>query len=66
MHCSKSTIYSVAPMKEQLVVAVTKRFFRLSTTRIEESISGIHSGRLPDDTGLEADQAFSALGERLL
>ncbi|WP_164514354.1 MULTISPECIES: hypothetical protein [Brevibacterium] len=53
-------------MKEQLVVAVTKRFFRLSTTRIEESISGIHSGRLPDDTGLEADQAFSALGERLL
>lgn len=66
MHCSKSTIYSVAPAKEQLVVAVIKRFFRLATTRIEESISGIHFGRLPEDTGLEAGQAFLELGESLL
>lgn len=56
LHCSKSTIYSVAPTKEQLVVAVTKRFFRLATTRIEESISGI------DDPGLRISAYLKGVG----
>src|SRR5690606_13540721 len=56
LHCSKSTIYSVAPTKEQLVVAVTKRFFRLATTRIEESIAGI------DDPGLRISAYLKGVG----
>src|SRR5947209_7065132 len=38
LHCSKSTLYSLASSKEALVVRVTKRFFAVSTDTIEESI----------------------------
>jgi AcrR family transcriptional regulator len=37
LHCSKSTLYSVAGTKQDLVRSVVKRFFELATARIEES-----------------------------
>src|SRR4051794_24593392 len=36
LHCSKSTLYGLAASKEQLVVAVVKRFFQRATTAVEE------------------------------
>ena len=36
LHCSKSPLYGLAASKEQLVVAVVKRFFRRATTAVEE------------------------------
>ena len=36
LRCSKSTLYGLAASKEQLVVAVVKRFFQRATTAVEE------------------------------
>lgn len=36
LHCSKSTLYGLAASKEQLVVAVVKRFFQRATVAVEE------------------------------
>ncbi|CUR56701.1 TetR family transcriptional regulator [metagenome] len=38
LRCSKSTLYSIAPSKEQLVVAITKGFFREAAVSIENAI----------------------------
>ncbi|MBT2266075.1 TetR/AcrR family transcriptional regulator [Rhodococcus erythropolis] len=38
LHCSRSTLYSVAPTKEQLVLLATKAFFRSSAEAIERSV----------------------------
>jgi len=35
LHCSKSTLYAVAGSKEQLVVAVVRRFFARATQAVE-------------------------------
>lgn len=35
LHCSKSTVYSIAPSKEQIVTAVVRSFFRRATERVE-------------------------------
>jgi AcrR family transcriptional regulator len=35
LQCSKSTLYVVAPSKEQLITAVVRAFFRRATERIE-------------------------------
>lgn len=35
LRCSKSTLYLIAPSKEQIVVAVVRAFFRRSTERVE-------------------------------
>jgi AcrR family transcriptional regulator len=35
LHCSKSTLYALAPSKEQLIVTVVRRFFRRATERVE-------------------------------
>jgi AcrR family transcriptional regulator len=35
LQCSKSTLYGVAPSKEQLITAVVRAFFRGATERIE-------------------------------
>lgn len=37
---SKSTLYSVAGSKEQIIVAVSRAFFRRATARIEERLQG--------------------------
>lgn len=35
LHCSRSTLYAIAPSKEQLISAVVRRFFRRATGRVE-------------------------------
>lgn len=35
LHCSKSTLYALAPSKEQLIVTVVRHFFRRATDRVE-------------------------------
>lgn len=39
LHCSRATLYSVAPTKEQMVVLATKRFFGTSAEVIEQRVS---------------------------
>ncbi|MBC2864983.1 TetR/AcrR family transcriptional regulator [Streptomyces mexicanus] len=39
LQCSKSTLYVVAPSKEQLIVAVVRAFFREATDRVEERVT---------------------------
>ncbi|SNT37060.1 TetR/AcrR family transcriptional regulator [Rhodococcoides kyotonense] len=39
LHCSRATLYSVAPTKEQLVVLATKQFFGASAERIEATVA---------------------------
>ncbi|MET7540315.1 TetR/AcrR family transcriptional regulator [Streptomyces sp. NPDC005507] len=38
LECSKATLYSLASTKEQLVLAVTRAFFRDATAEIEQAI----------------------------
>jgi AcrR family transcriptional regulator len=37
--CSKSTLYAVAPSKEQLITAVVRAFFRAATERVEARLA---------------------------
>jgi AcrR family transcriptional regulator len=39
LRCSKVTLYSVAPTKEQLVILATKQFFGSSAKRIEARVA---------------------------
>jgi AcrR family transcriptional regulator len=39
LRCSKSTLYLVAPSKEQIVVAVVRAYFRRAADRIEERVA---------------------------
>lgn len=43
LHCSKSTLYALAPSKEQLIVTVVRRFFRRATERVEASLDAAAS-----------------------
>ena len=45
VHCSKSTLYGVAPSRDQLVVAVVKHFFRHAAARIEARVAEITDPR---------------------
>src|SRR3954451_17121491 len=45
LHCSKATLYSVASSKEQLVIALTKRFFRQATEEIETAVAAVAAPR---------------------
>lgn len=38
LRCSRSTLYAVAPSKEQLVLAAVRHFFRRATERIEPAV----------------------------
>jgi AcrR family transcriptional regulator len=40
LQCSKSTLYAVAPSKEQLISAVIRAFFRRSAERVEARLAG--------------------------
>lgn len=40
LHCSKSTLYTLAGSKEQLAVRVVGHFFKTSTAGIEHAVSG--------------------------
>ena len=39
LQCSKSTLYAVAPSKEQLIAAVVRSFFRGATDRVERTLA---------------------------
>ena len=39
LRCSKSTLYVVAPSKEQLITTVTREFFRRSTEQVEQRLA---------------------------
>lgn len=41
MRCSKTTLYSLAASKQELVVEVVKEYFRNSVPRVEESVAGV-------------------------
>ncbi|PRX50196.1 TetR family transcriptional regulator [Prauserella shujinwangii] len=45
MHCSKTTLYALAPSKEQLAVEVVGRFFKGAARRIERRIEGVDDAR---------------------
>lgn len=45
LHCSKSTLYAIAPSKEQLVAAVVRAFFRRSTDRVEARVAAVEGGQ---------------------
>lgn len=38
LNCSKSTLYALAPSKEQLFVSVVRTFFRRATERVEDAV----------------------------
>ncbi|WP_253777996.1 TetR/AcrR family transcriptional regulator [Goodfellowiella coeruleoviolacea] len=41
LHCSKSTLYALAPSKEQLAVRVVAHYFKGATERIEQRIASV-------------------------
>jgi AcrR family transcriptional regulator len=45
LHCSKSTLYTLAPSKEQLVQAATVHFFRTCTETVEAQVSTASGAR---------------------
>jgi AcrR family transcriptional regulator len=45
LHCSKSTLYSLATSKEQLVRSATVHFFRRATEDVEARIEGVSGAR---------------------
>lgn len=38
LSCSKSTLYAIAPSKEQLIVSAVRTFFRRATERVEAAV----------------------------
>ncbi|MDO9398707.1 MAG: TetR/AcrR family transcriptional regulator [Herbiconiux sp.] len=42
LKCSKSTLYALAPSREQLVAVVVREFFRRSTDRVELELASQH------------------------
>ncbi|MCF3941009.1 TetR/AcrR family transcriptional regulator [Gordonia sp. Z-3] len=45
LRCSKSTLYTLAGSKEQLVVATVTQFFRTATTQVESAVAGAVTAR---------------------
>lgn len=45
LRCSKSTLYALAPSKEQLALKVVARFFQVATERIEKRVAGAADAR---------------------
>ncbi|HKS45229.1 MAG TPA: TetR/AcrR family transcriptional regulator [Amycolatopsis sp.] len=45
MRCSKSTLYALAPSKEQLAVRVVARFFKGAAELLEQRIAGLTDAR---------------------
>lgn len=44
-HCSKSTLYALAPSKEQLAVRIVTRFFKGAAEMLEQRIAGLTDAR---------------------
>jgi AcrR family transcriptional regulator len=45
LRCSKSTLYALAPSKEQLAVKVVGQFFKGATEQVERRVEGIEDAR---------------------
>lgn len=45
LRCSKSTLYTLAGSKEQLVRAATVQFFRQATDQVEQLVAGVDGAR---------------------
>lgn len=45
MHCSKSTLYALAPSKEQLAVRVVAHFFKGAAEVMEKRVAGLDDAR---------------------
>ncbi|OLR89893.1 TetR/AcrR family transcriptional regulator [Actinokineospora bangkokensis] len=45
LRCSKSTLYALAPSKEQLALKVVGQFFRVATERVEKDVAGAGDAR---------------------
>lgn len=54
LQCSKSTLYTVAPSKEQLITAVVREFFRSSTEQVEARLAAETDPALRIRTYLDA------------
>lgn len=59
LHCSKSTLYGVAASKEQLVVAVVRRFFAQATAAVESRAA------VPTDHRERIEAYLMAVSEQL-
>jgi AcrR family transcriptional regulator len=44
LHCSKTTLYNIAPSKEQLIVAVVREYFRRATGHVETQLDPTSTG----------------------
>ncbi|OXM61238.1 MULTISPECIES: TetR/AcrR family transcriptional regulator [Amycolatopsis] len=44
-HCSKSTLYALAPSKEQLAVRVVQHYFKSAAGELDERIAGVEDAR---------------------
>ncbi len=60
LRCSKSTLYVVAPSKEQLITTVTREFFRRSTEQVEQRLAAEPDPRRRIRTYLDASASASA------
>ena len=66
LHCSKATLYALAPSKEQLAVTVLRHYFAGAAARVEASIAGVDDvreriGRYLASVGTEMRLASSEL-----
>ncbi|MET0928393.1 MAG: TetR/AcrR family transcriptional regulator [Aeromicrobium sp.] len=51
LNCSKSTLYAIAPSKEQLLVSIVRTFFRRATDRVESAVD-------PDASAVDRIDAY--------
>jgi AcrR family transcriptional regulator len=51
LNCSKSTLYAIAPSKEQLLVSIVRTFFRRATERVERAVD-------PESSAVERIDAY--------
>ncbi len=51
LNCSKSTLYAIAPSKEQLLVSVVRTFFRRATEQVELAVD-------PDAPAIERIESY--------
>lgn len=59
LQCSKTTLYSIASSKEQLVLTILKRFFRAAAAEVEGKVANV------DDPGQRIATYLAAVGEAM-
>ena len=64
LRCSKSTLYALAPSREQLISAVVREFFRRATERVEASLVTADDPQAAVRTYLEAISVELAAGSQ--